>query len=147
MCIHLLECDKLNSGTNINLATLYQSNHSTNTASHCHPYPVRDVSEVVKVPEEAITQKHSHGGDIFTGFLTAETGPFPELALWRRRVLQAECPLSLPGKREMKLMVFWEHRSLAQLYTDPGECTPVHSAHSCKLPLERALKDSTTLNL
>ena len=147
MSTHLLECDKLNSGMNINLATLDQSNHSSNTASHCQPYPVTDVSEVVKVLEEAIIQKHSHGRDIFTGFLTAEPGPLPELALWTRRVVQAERPLSPPGKREMRLVAFWEHRSLAQLYTDPGECMPVHSVPSCKLTLETALKDSTMLNL
>ena len=89
MSTHLLKCDKLSSDTNIKLATLDQSNRSSNTASHCQPYPVADVSEVVKVPEEAITQKHSHGRDIFTGFLTAGPGPLPELALWMPRVLQA----------------------------------------------------------
>lgn len=109
ICTHLLECDKLNSGTNINLATSDQSNHSSNTASHCQPYPVTDVSEVVKIPEEAITQKHSHGRDIFTGCLAAEPGVAPVLGLWTRRVLQAETLLSPPGKMEIRLVAFWEH--------------------------------------
>lgn len=30
---------------------------------------------------------------------------------------------------------------------DAGECMPVHSAHSCKLTLERALKATIMLNL
>lgn len=98
MSTHLLDCDKLNSGMNINLATLDQRNHSSNTASLCQLYPVTDASEVVKVPEEAITQKHSCGRVMFTGFLTAEPDPLPELALWTRWVLQPECWLSLPGK-------------------------------------------------
>lgn len=99
MSTYLLECDKLNSGMNINLATLDQSSHSSNTASRCLPYPVTGVSEVVEVSEEAITQKHSPGRDIFTGSLTAEPGPLPESAAWTRRVLQVSARSACLGKR------------------------------------------------
>lgn len=55
---HFLKCDKFS--RNKNLATLDQSNHSFNAASHCQPYPATNTSLIVKVLEELITKKHSH---------------------------------------------------------------------------------------
>ena len=68
MTTHMLDCDKLSIFMNvISLDTLGQANCPSNVIPHCQLYPVTDVSEVVKLPDEKITQTHSCNRDIFTG--------------------------------------------------------------------------------